>query len=88
MQGLKINNKDIYLLKITFILILLILSFMNLKTIFSYKKVLGVETAKPSAIDYWSKFLTDNPNYIPGLLEINNTTEANKVDPNYRSFDK
>ncbi len=33
--------------------------------------------------EFWNKFLNDNPNYIPGWLEIGRVDKVNELDPNY-----
>ena len=68
-------------------LILLTLSFINIGNIFSHKKVLGIKTeettAQQSAQKFWGNFLKNNPNYIPGLIEVGNFDKAKQIDPNY-----
>jgi hypothetical protein len=45
-------------------------------------KVLGTETENKEVI-FWQDFLTKNPNYVPGWIEIGRTERAREIDPNY-----
>ena len=64
------------------------LSLVNIKNYLSAetspKKVLGAETETDVTLDFWNNFLTENPEYIPGWLEIDRADKAYSIDPNYR----
>lgn len=87
MQTKRKGNKTIKeLLFYASIAILVLLSYNNLVTYYSPKKILGVTTEtnlNPDKENFWQNFLKTHPDYIPGWLEINKTEEAMKIDPNY-----
>lgn len=70
-------------------ILILVLTSINITSYLGNKKVLGAETSNPgtktSSDDtaFWQDFLTKNPDYIPGWVEIGNTAEAKKIDPNF-----
>lgn len=57
------------------------LNFISLKST-GNSKVLG-ETTQISSYDFWINFLSKNPRYIPGWIEIGRVDKVNKIDPNY-----
>ncbi len=77
-------NKDInHLIFIVGVFVLLLLSLVNIKTVFSKKEVLGLETQIQSDDKFWNDFLIKNPNYLPGWVELGKADVASKIDPNY-----
>jgi len=50
------------------------------------KDVLGAETIngdQDEETKFWSEFLTKNPNYIPGWIELGDFERIKQIDPNY-----
>lgn len=78
----RINRKSIILA--LFIVLLVLLSLSNIKNYLSENKVLGAETINSGEKEFWDKYLTEYPNYIPGLVETNNLIRANQIDPNFK----
>lgn len=66
---------------------LLLLSIVNIKNYTSEKQVnevvLGAKTDKISNDEFWNSFLNENPNYIPGWIEVNKLDKVRQIDPNY-----
>lgn len=64
--------------------IILILTIVNLNNYINpvKTKVLGVETSNTEGI-FWYNLLKDNPDYIPGWIEIGRTDKIKLIDPNY-----
>ena len=64
------------------------LSLVNIKNFLSTdtvpEKVLGAEIDTDITANFWNDFLTKNPEYIPGWLEIGRTDKAYSIDPNYQ----
>jgi hypothetical protein len=78
-------NKNIELLLFSiFIIFILTFSLINLKNILSTQEVLGIETIENQEDSFWSEFLNNNPNYVPGWIEIGQFEKASKIDPNYQ----
>ncbi len=67
-----------------FIIFIILLTALNINSYFSpdTTKVLGAET-EISSEEFWTEFLTDNSNYIPGWIEIGRLDKASQIDPNY-----
>jgi hypothetical protein len=78
------KNKELLILMVG-LFILLTLSLLNIKNYTSVNKVLGIQTEEVTSDRFWKNFLIDNPNYVPGWIESNNTKKAFDIDPNYRS---
>lgn len=80
------NNKTLLIAIVCFII--LTLSLVNIKNYLSTKpipkKVLGAEIDLDSTMNFWNDFLTKNPEYIPGWIEIGRTDKAYSIDPNYQ----
>lgn len=66
------------------LLFILLLTLVNITSYLKPKvvKVLGTETQNSEAV-FWQDFLTKNPNYIPGWIEISRNDKAKEIDPNY-----
>jgi cytochrome c-type biogenesis protein CcmH/NrfG len=84
------------------VFVLLFISFFNIKTLLSPKKVLGTQTeAKIEELKnlrteekYWEDFLVKNPTYLDGWIEltrieieIGNNTKAKEVLAKAREID-
>lgn len=82
------RNKKVYQELTILIIIVCILFFsaVNILIFSKPKKVLGVSTKKViSEEEFWNDFLSKNPDYIPGWLEIGRPDQAKLIDPNYFS---
>ncbi len=76
-------NKRFFYFSIS-IVILLLLSLLNIRNYFLPKAVLGIKTqAKSLNEEFWNEYLKNNPNYVPGWLEIGRVDKALQIDPNY-----
>ena len=85
MQKGKVNNNFFIVIAITFIL--LCLSLINIDNITSTKSVLGAHSQiEHNDSDFWEKFIGDNPNYIPGLIENGNIDEVRQINPNFEGI--
>jgi len=73
----------IFLLFSVTIITLLLLSALNIKSFLTPKAVLGIEDTNPVNEDYWREFLEDNPDYIPGWIELGRFDKVKQIDPNY-----
>lgn len=64
------------------------LSLVNIKNYLAAttvpEKVLGAEIDNNVTINFWNDFLSKNPEYVPGWLEIGRTDKAYSIDPNYQ----
>lgn len=80
------NTKTLFIAVISFAI--LMLSLVNIKNFLSTdtvpEKVLGAEINTDVTVNFWNDFLTKNPEYIPGWLEIGRTDKAYSIDPNYQ----
>lgn len=69
------------------IAIVILLSSINLSEYFAPKKVLGTTTNIDNQYSvnkiFWENFLKENPEYIPGWIELGNLEKARSIDPNY-----
>jgi hypothetical protein len=83
MSDKKVNKIALELLIITSTLFLLLLTAVNISNYHSSKRVLGIETQESSELIFWQDFLDDNPNYIPGWVEIGKIDKVETIDPNY-----
>lgn len=78
------NNKQFILISILLV-VLLFLTFLNIRNYYLPKTVLGIITSEEvSNSEFWDEYLKSNPNYIPGWLEIGRTDKALEIDPNYQ----
>jgi hypothetical protein len=83
MVAMGVNKAAKELLVIVFVLFLLLLTSVNINNYFTDKKVLGVQTESSQDYSFWQNYLTKNPNYIPGWIEIGRNDKAHEIDPNY-----
>ncbi len=71
------------------ILIVLLLSLTNINVFFSQKAVLGLSVQEvrtndlQTADEFWKAFLSTNPDYIPGWIELGRFDKAREIDPNF-----
>lgn len=66
------------------IVLALLVSALNIGTYLKPNKVLGAETQEVNSTDtFWQDFLSKNPNYIPGWIEIGRMDKVIQIDPNY-----
>ena len=83
MSARRVNKVARELLIYVAALFILLLASANIESYLSPKKVLGAETQVISDETFWQDFLTKNPNYIPGWLELGRTDKVKEIDPNY-----
>lgn len=79
----KINKASIQVFIFVAIVFILLLTSINIKNFLNPKKVLGAETTEPKHEEFWQQFLNENPNYVPGWIEIGRIDKAKEIDPNY-----
>jgi hypothetical protein len=74
--------KDLFIY--VFLLFILLIVSINISNYLKPKevKVLGSKTENIEE-GFWQNFLTKNPDYIPGWIEIGRTDKASEIDPNY-----
>ena len=66
------------------IVIILLLTALNIEGYLSPKQVLGLETETGDReVIFWEDFLSKNPNYIPGWIELGRLDKVKQIDPNY-----
>jgi len=84
----KIRKNSIQVFVYVVILFLLLLTSINIDKFLTPKTVLGAETSLNQSTDknelFWSNFLSKNPNYIPGWIEIGRSDKARQIDPNFK----
>lgn len=80
----KITKGKNYLFIYIISFIILILTIVNLNNYINpiNTKVLGVEASNTDGI-FWYNLLRENPDYIPGWIEIGRTDKIKLIDPNY-----
>lgn len=80
----KVNHIKSEAIIISVAIVILFLTAVNIATYSKPKtiEVLGAET-ETNTEEFWKEFLSKNPNYIPGWIEIGQTDKALKIDPNY-----
>ncbi|MEK7550528.1 MAG: hypothetical protein AAB535_01980 [Patescibacteria group bacterium] len=71
-----------YLLFCASVVMILLLSALNIQSYLEPKPVLGIETEDNEKI-FWEDFLSKNPNYIPGWIELGRLDKVKQIDPNY-----
>jgi hypothetical protein len=84
MSLLRVNKIAKELFIYVFLLFILLITSININNYLKLKetKVLGSETENKEAV-FWQDFLTKNPDYVPGWVEIGKTDKAHEIDPNY-----
>ena len=70
------------------VLILLLLAAFNFRFYANQQKVLGVKTEGEEALlleeqTFWEEFLSNNPDYLPGWLEIGRLDKVYEINPNF-----
>jgi hypothetical protein len=84
MKNVKKQLKLRYLSICLLIIIVLLLSAFNISKYLSPNHVLGAATEKDTGQEeFWSTFLSKNPDYIPGWIEIGRADKARGINPNY-----
>lgn len=73
------SKNTTFLLSSLAIILVLILSYFNLKSYFNPPKVLGVQTEVKNNPEqtFWENFLKNNPTYFPGWIELAKIDKAN-----------
>jgi hypothetical protein len=82
MSAKKVNQMIFEVLVYTFALIILILTSININSFFKPKEVLGIKTVNNNK-EFWREFLSKNPDYIPGWIEVGELEKARTIDPSY-----
>ena len=84
----KVNNNSKTLFIAVTIFVILMLSLVNINNYFKApndsENVLGAEIDSDISLNFWNEFLTNNPKYVPGWLEVGRTDKAYSIDPNYQ----
>lgn len=67
-----------------FIFILILLSAININNYFTPKQVLGERIeVEDKDKEFWQEFLTKNPKYLPGYIELGDVKKVKQLDPNF-----
>lgn len=85
MSAKKVNRRSIEFYSIAAItLFLLLFTAININSYLKPKTntVLAAET-ETSDTEFWQNFLSENPDYIPGWVELGRPDKVQKIDPNY-----
>lgn len=84
MSAKKVNMLSNYFFITSIVLIILLFSAINLASYFKPKvtNVLGASSQETGQA-FWEKFLTNNPEYLPGWAEIGRADKVLEIDPNY-----
>lgn len=81
-----LNPNLLFLLSCMAVITILLLTSFNLANYLAPKKVLGIETNTEEILkekDFWNKFLSKNPEYLPGWLEIGRLDKVYEINPNF-----
>jgi hypothetical protein len=78
-----VRSASLEILVITTTLFVILLTIINIENCLTPNKVLGAETSSDSDQQFWTDFLTKNPEYIPGWYEVGRIDKAREIDPNY-----
>ena len=80
------SKNTTFLLSSLAIILVLILSYFNLKSYFSSSQVLGAQTnteqPNEKAKLFWEDFLNKNPTYFPGWIELARIEKERGINPN------
>lgn len=79
---MSINKSAMFLFFCVATITILLLSALNIENYLTPKEVLGIKT-EDNTDKFWTDFLSKNPNYIPGWIEMGRLDETRKIDPNY-----
>ena len=83
MSAKKVNKAVIELFVFVAALFILLLTAVNIDGYKAHQKVLAVETQINSDDKFWEDFLTKNPDYVPGWVEVGRIDKVKQIDPNY-----
>ena len=83
MSAKKVNTLIPELFASLSIVFLLALSSVNLEKYFTPTEVLGVDIDEQGNEIFWNEFLSKNPDYIPGWIEIGKWERVIEIDPNF-----
>lgn len=81
-----LNSSLFFLLSYIAVIAVLLLTSFNLANYLAPKRVLGIETDKEEGLkekDFWNNFLSKNPEYLPGWLEIGRLDKVYEINPNF-----
>lgn len=82
-KEIKVRSASLEILIITVTLFVILLTIINIENCLTPKKVLGAETKTDSDQQFWSDFLTKNPEYVPGWYEVGRIDKVREIDPNH-----
>jgi hypothetical protein len=85
MQDFKVNKSTEFLFIVVSVFVLLALSLVNIKNYSATSKVLGIETEENITEKFWVDFLSKNPNYVQGWVEIGRLDKATAINPNFQT---
>lgn len=81
------RRSAIYLFFYISIITLLLLSALNIENYLAPKEVLGIEIETGDRDrEFWEIFLKQNPDYIPGWVELGRWDKVKQIDPNFPSL--
>jgi len=83
MSAKKVNTLIPELFASLSIVFLLALSSVNLEKYFTPTEVLGVDIDEQDNEIFWNEFLSKNPDYIPGWIELGKWERVIEIDPNF-----
>jgi len=83
MSARKLNGIFLEIFFYVLAIFLLVLTSANLNNYFSTPKVLGTEVEDDNQEEFWTDFLSKNPDYIPGWIELRRWDKVTGIDPNY-----
>jgi uncharacterized membrane-anchored protein YitT (DUF2179 family) len=86
MERFRVNKNFKLLFLLICSLVLLGLSVVNINNFTYTKGVLGIQQPEPTSEKFWSEFLSKNPTYVTGWLEIGERDKAVSIDPNYEGL--
>jgi len=85
MQDFEVNNNTKFILIVVSLFILLTLSVVNINDYSLSNNVLGIETVEDVSGKFWDDFLSKNPDYVPGWVEIGRLDKATAINPNFQT---
>jgi hypothetical protein len=86
MERFRVNKNFKFLFLLICSLVLLGLSAININNFTYTKSVLGIQQPEATSEKFWSDFLSKNPAYVMGWLEVGRYDKAASIDPNYEGL--
>lgn len=85
-----LKKGDAHLIFCLIATVVLMLALFNFNKYFEEQKVLGIKIEVDQQSEeqlkereFWESFLAENPNYIPGWIELGDFEKVKQIDPNY-----